>query len=268
MAEMTMSARAGESRMAHYVPRLGFALAVLSGLMLALAPLGWRLRLWHFRSSFWYVMEPAFFIAIGAAVVSLIALVWWRRMGGSGRAMALAGLVVSAILVYWPLQFYAKIAVLPIINNTPLPLIHDITTDVQDPPAFAATLDARKQEDGSNAVAYGGANIAQQQQTAYPDIVPAKTALGPDEAFKRALTTAQGMSGWTIVKSDPAARTIEGSQSTMFMGFTDDFVIRVSADGPGSRIDMRSESRQGRSDFGVNAKRIRAYLDALKPKLG
>jgi uncharacterized protein (DUF1499 family) len=52
------------------------------------------------------------------------------------------------------------------------------------------------------------------------------------------------------------------------MGFTDDFVIRVSPDSTGSRIDMRSESRQGISDFGVNAKRIRAYMEALKPKLG
>jgi len=76
------------------------------------------------------------------------------------------------------------------------------------------------------------------------------------------------MSGWTIVKSDPAAGTIEGSQRSVFMGFTDDFVVRVSADGAGSRIDMRSESRQGNSDFGVNAARIRAYLAALKPDLG
>jgi uncharacterized protein (DUF1499 family) len=52
------------------------------------------------------------------------------------------------------------------------------------------------------------------------------------------------------------------------MGFTDDFVIRVTADGAGSRVDMRSESRQGVSDFGVNAKRIRAYLSALKQALG
>jgi uncharacterized protein (DUF1499 family) len=31
---------------------------------------------------------------------------------------------------------------------------------------------------------------------------------------------------------------------------------------------MRSESRQGRSDFGVNAKRVRSYMAALKAKLG
>jgi uncharacterized protein (DUF1499 family) len=76
------------------------------------------------------------------------------------------------------------------------------------------------------------------------------------------------MSGWTIVGNDAAQGRIEAYQRTTFMGFTDDVVIRVAPDGAGSRIDVRSESRQGRSDFGVNAKRIRAYEAALKQKLG
>jgi uncharacterized protein (DUF1499 family) len=265
MAEMTM--RATERRLAHYVPRLGFWLAVLAGLTLAAAPLGWRLGLWHFRTSFWYVMEPAFFVGVGAGVVSLAALVWWAGMTGSSRVMTLLGLAAGLVIAYYPLQFYAKIFPIPLVNNVPLPRIHDITTDVANPPVFAATLAAREAEKG-NTVVYGGADLAKQQQDGYPDIVPLKAALAPDEAYKRALEAAQSMSGWTLVKSDPAARTIEGSQRTFFMGFTDDFVIRVSAEGSGSRIDMRSESRQGMSDFGVNAKRIRAYMGTLKPKLG
>jgi uncharacterized protein (DUF1499 family) len=110
--------------------------------------------------------------------------------------------------------------------------------------------------------------VAAQQKEAYPDLAPMKSALPPAEAFRRALAAAQAMSGWTIVTNDPATGRIEGRQRTLFMGFTDDFVIRVVADGSGSRIDMRSESRQGRSDFGVNAQRIRAYMTALKAQLG
>jgi uncharacterized protein (DUF1499 family) len=265
MAEMTMHAT--ESPAAHYLPRLGLSLAVLAGLVLAAAPLGWRLGLWHFRTSFWYVMEPAFFIGIAAAVISVLALFWWVDMRGGARVMTLLGLAIGLAFAYYPLKFYAKIFPIPIVNTTPLPRIHDITTDIENPPQFAATLAAREAEQG-NAVAYGGADLAKQQKGGYPDIVPLKTALAPDDAFKRALETAQGMSGWTIVASDPAAHTIEGSQRTLFMGFTDDFIIRVSPDGAGSRIDMRSESRQGLSDFGVNAGRIRGYLAALKPTLG
>ncbi|MGQ0652653.1 MAG: DUF1499 domain-containing protein, partial [Betaproteobacteria bacterium] len=34
--------------------------------------------------------------------------------------------------------------------------------------------------------------------------------------------------------------------------------------GAGSRIDVRSRSRVGRSDLGTNARRIRAYFERLK----
>jgi uncharacterized protein (DUF1499 family) len=54
------------------------------------------------------------------------------------------------------------------------------------------------------------------------------------------------------------------ARSSYRFGFTDDIVIRVAKDGSGSRVDMRSTSRQGHSDFGVNAARIRANLQDLQ----
>jgi uncharacterized protein (DUF1499 family)/energy-converting hydrogenase Eha subunit A len=264
MVELTLSA--GQSRLARFLPWLGFAFAVIAGVLLALVPLGWRLGLWSFDTSFRDFMAPVPFVAAGAFVLSLVALGWWRAMSGRARLGAFLGLVGGALLVYYPLQLYAKVAPLPFLHNTPLPYIHDITTDPQNPPAFSATLAARAAEHGDTAT-YGGAALYKRQQAGYPDIAPLETALAPAEAFKHALALAETMPRWTIVKSDPQAGTIEGSARSMFMGFTDDFVIRVSPNGSGSRIDMRSESRQGRSDLGVNAGRIRAYFAALKPQL-
>jgi uncharacterized protein (DUF1499 family) len=267
MADAAMGTTRGRAVVAVYGPRLSFLALIVSLGLLALVPIGFRMGWWPYGTSFSVLLNYSFYAAVAAAALGLISALWWRAMTGGARLMTLAGLIAGAFLIYWPLQFYARVWSLPIINNTPLPRIHDITTDTQDPPAFAVTLAAREAEKGGTAV-YGGAELAKLQQAGYPDIVPLKTPLAPDEAFKRALATAQGMSGWIILKSDPAARTIEGSQRSFFMGFTDDFVIRVGADGAGSRIDMRSESRQGRSDLGVNANRIRAYLGALKATLG
>lgn len=261
---MDMTLTAGRSRAGRIAPWLGIGLALLSAV---LAPLGWRLGVWHLRTSFWDLMEPAVLVGAGSFIVSLIALLGWGGMTGAARLAAALGIAGGVLLVYYPVQFYAKAAPLPLIHNRPLPRIHDITTDTQDPPQFAATLPARAAEQG-NPVAYGGADLAKQQRAGYPDVAPLETALPPAEAFKRALATAQGMARWTIVRSDPQAGTIEGGARTLFMGFTDDFVIRVSPAGDGSRIDMRSESRQGVSDFGVNAARVRDYMAALKPKLG
>ena len=70
--------------------------------------------------------------------------------------------------------------------------------------------------------------------------------------------------GWTIITSDKAAGRIEASQRSRWMGFTDDIVIRIAPTNSGSRIDLRSSSRYGRSDFGVNAERNRAYLTGLR----
>jgi uncharacterized protein (DUF1499 family) len=70
--------------------------------------------------------------------------------------------------------------------------------------------------------------------------------------------------GWTIVASDKSAGRIEASQRSRWMGFTDDIVVRVAPANSGTRIDLRSTSRYGRSDFGVNAERVRDYLTALR----
>ena len=258
MADITLSG-AGASRFAFYVPRLGFLLAMVALVLLALAPVGWRLGLWHFRTSFWYFMLPAAWVGIAAGVVSLASLFWWAGMGAGGRVMALLGLVVGALMFYVPWSYYHTLGTVP--------RIHDISTDTDNPPAFSpAILELRAAEKG-NPTQYDP-KVAALQKQGYPDIAPLKTTLPPGQAFPRALAAAQGMSGWRIVTQDPASGRIEANQSTTFMGFTDDVVIRVAADGSGSRIDMRSESRQGISDFGVNAKRIRAYFDALRQKLG
>jgi uncharacterized protein (DUF1499 family) len=86
-------------------------------------------------------------------------------------------------------------------------------------------------------------------------------------AFEQALRVAKAMPGWTIVAVDAHAGRIEASQQSRWFRFTDDIVIRIAGIEAGSRIDMRSTSRQGRSDYGVNAERIRAYMAALRKGL-
>ena len=257
MTDATLSYRV--SRFGQFVPRLGFLLALLALVMLALAPLGWRLGWWPYATSFWYLMEPAAFIAIGGGVISLIALLWWGGMSGGERVMALAGIVIGAAVFYVPWQFYHTVG--------QVPRIHDITTDTENPPAFSAAVMAARQAEHGDVRPYSQ-DVGRQQQAGYPDLAPLKTTVPPADAFKRALAVVQAMPRTTVDDSDPAKGTIEASQRSLFMGFTDDFVLRVTPDGQGSRIDMRSESRQGRSDLGVNAKRIRSTFAALKGQLG
>jgi uncharacterized protein (DUF1499 family) len=147
-----------------------------------------------------------------------------------------------------------------------VPPIHDITTDPDNPSAFVVAAPLREAA-GPDRVAYEGARIAEQQRLAYPEIAPLILAMAPGAAFNRALDAAQRM-GWTILAADDAVGRIEASDRSRWFGFTDDIVIRISASGTGSRVDLRSSSRLGRSDLGVNAARIGNYLAALRATAG
>jgi uncharacterized protein (DUF1499 family) len=59
---------------------------------------------------------------------------------------------------------------------------------------------------------------------------------------------------------------VEATDTTFWFGFKDDVVVRVRAaeNGGGSIVDVRSVSRVGQSDLGLNAKRIGSILDGLR----
>jgi uncharacterized protein (DUF1499 family) len=239
---------------------LSLMLALLALLLLAFAPLGWRAGWWHFRFAFTWLMTASGVAALAAVIVALgVLLLSWSQLSTGRLTMAAIGLVLGAVLVYVPWHYDR-------VRKT-VPRIHDITTDVENPPQFIAVLPARSAEDAATAV-YAGPELARLQRAAYPDVVALELALPAAKAFDVALSVARSMSGWHIIASDPASGRIEASQTSRWFGFTDDVVIRVMGHGSGSQVDMRSLSRQGRSDFGVNAARIRLFMAALRKRLG
>ena len=109
---------------------------------------------------------------------------------------------------------------------------------------------------------YSGDETARLQLEAYPDIETIVLLDPPSFVFETALEVAEDM-GWEIVASNANEGRIEATATTPWVGFKDDVVIRIRADGPETRVDVRSKSRVGRGDMGVNAKRIRAFRDRL-----
>ncbi|MGX9460832.1 DUF1499 domain-containing protein [Shewanella sp. A14] len=134
--------------------------------------------------------------------------------------------------------------------------IHDITTNIQSPPQFEFLTDSRA--GAKNTLIYGGTDIAAQQLQAFPNIQPIVSNLTVDNAYKKTLNIATSM-GWSIVDQDPKSRRFEATARTPFFNFADDVVVVVSAHKQGSRIDLRSVSRIGIGDAGVNAKRIQEF---------
>jgi len=226
-------------------------LALILGLaavaMVLLAGPGSRMGWWTFRTGLTVVLAWAAYAGIAAAVLALGALI----LGGRRGLAALA--LVAGIAAFLPPYLFRRTA-------TSVPAIHDISTDTDNPPAFVAVLDRRA--GASNPVEYGGPEVAARQHQAYPDIRTAILSDPPARAFERALAAAKA-EGWEIVAAVPAEGRIEATDTTRWFGFKDDIVIRVKPDGAGSRVDVRSLSRVGKSDVGKNASRIRGYLHAL-----
>jgi uncharacterized protein (DUF1499 family) len=224
--------------------------------LLALAPLGWRAGWWHFRVSLLTLLPWAAYFGVAALIVSAVTIVLGpSRIGWRGIAIAAATFAIGGLIAYVPWHYDQL--------RRAVPPIHDITTDTEHPPAFSAAIAALRTEEHDNPAVYEGSKVAEQQRQAYPDIAPLIVPLAPDAAFNRALDAARRM-GWTIVAADDKSGKIEATDQSRWMGFTDDIAIRVAKTDAGTRVDLRSSSRLGRSDFGVNAARIRAYLTSLR----
>ncbi|HZS65092.1 MAG TPA: DUF1499 domain-containing protein [Xanthobacteraceae bacterium] len=193
------------------------------------------------------------------ALASLVAI--WRE-GVDGLRSALTALAIGIALLAYPayLGFLAY----------RLPAIVDVTTDFDDPPQFE--IIARLRPRGANPVAYAGDAAADLQREAYPNVAPLIVTTTPQQTFDAALAVITKRR-WSILDQQPpqAGRRdghIEAVARTPIMGFREDVVLRVRADGDGARLDVRSASRYGRLDFGSNASRIQKLTDDIDVLLG
>jgi uncharacterized protein (DUF1499 family) len=190
-------------------------------------------------------------LAVLLAFASFVTI-WRQGLDGLGRA--LLGLTLGLALLAYPSYLAYR--------GSKLPAINDITTDFSNPPRFEVL--ARLRPRGRDAYP---AAFAPLQRAAYPGIAPLQYDAPPKIVYDIALAVVTKRK-WHVVDARPPAPgrregTIEAVARTLIMGFRDDVVVRVSAVGGGARLDVRSASRVGLSDFGANAARVRALLDDI-----
>jgi uncharacterized protein (DUF1499 family) len=241
------------SRVGRILPSLAFCVAGLAGASVLVAGPGYRFGGWDLGAAFTVLRWGAQLAAI-AALLALAALVvsLARRSPRPAGLAALALIVaLAAFVVPWRMQAQAR----------RVPPIHDVTTDPEDPPAFVAVVVRR--QGARNPVVYGGPPVAALQRRAFPDIRPLDLDAPPGRAFTAAEAAARAL-GWEIVAAIPGEGRLEATATTPWFGFKDDVVVRIRARGAGSRVDVRSLSRIGVGDLGVNAARVRAFMARMR----
>jgi uncharacterized protein (DUF1499 family) len=207
-----------------------------------------------------------FLVGLGGAGLALLvglaatARIWFTGHAGAGSAAV--GILLALAALGGPL-FYAAI-------HYDRPWINDATTDVANPPAFAALA---QRPSGANPVAYPGQAFAELQAKAYPDLRTLVLDRSVEEAFELAEEVVRRLR-WRVIAEEPpmppsAAKPaepgiIEATEQTLMVGFTDDIVIRIEGGAKRSRIDARSASRYGAIDFGENALRLRRLMAEIR----
>ncbi len=196
-------------------------------------------------------------LAVALGVTSLITI--WRE-GHLGAGKAASGVLLAAAMLALPLWS------LP--NLLALPRIHEVSTDLDRPPAFQKLATVRTGE-GVNPAAYQKSE-SQLQAKAYPDIKPLPVERPVADAYS-AVRDAVSNLKWHVVSEQPPGEgrsgMIEAVDRSMIFGFTDDVVVRVSGAGREARVDVRSSSRHGQHDLGRNAERVRELFSELKTRL-
>jgi hypothetical protein len=254
------------SKRTAWARRLTWAAAVLAfGAVAAalVAAVGSGQGAWHFRTGF-TVLRWAFYAAVGGGVLAIFAAFVARR---AAPRMVLVNVLALAAALGFVLYVGAQVR-----TARSVPAIHDVATDVDDLPQFEAL--AVREDNLDNIPDMDRPELAALEpeerwkaihRETYGDVQPVAVPWDVPETVRRAEALARER-GWEIVHVDPAAGRLEATDTTFFFRFKDDVVVRVRpAPGGGSRVDMRSISRVGGSDVGVNAKRIRSFLRDLQP---
>ena len=214
---------------------------------------GYRSGWWGLGLALIYLFALGGILAALGCGVSVVGVILGRALRTPGATAGGAGAVlgvVPALLFYH--QFHLARS---------SPSINDVTTDLRDPPAFVAA--AGNGFWAGKRMAYP-AGFADSVRRGYPDLGPLVLAKSPARTFALVRSTTAGERDWVITAADSETGRLEATATTHWFGFKDDVVIRIRARGPDSAVvDMRSKSRVGKGDIGVNAARIRRYFATL-----
>jgi Protein of unknown function (DUF1499) len=234
--------------------------ALVWGLVSAVGT-GWGL--WEYTSGLKGVTW-AFFLGLGAILFGI--LFGWRgrkSITPPPRSRRWIGMLSAVIYVGWVGTF--------LMAALTVPAIHDISTDLADPPSFQ-TLQLRADNldnvPGANDDEMKGLTPQQRwvtvHQKGYGDIRSVRINEPVPMVIAKAERLAKAR-GWDIAVSLPEEGRMEATDTSAFFRFKDDVVLRVKPTdtGEGSVVDMRSVSRVGVSDLGMNAKRVRSFLADL-----
>ena len=232
--------------------KLAVILSVLSVVILCSGPIGYKSGVLPLQPALLSLIV-SLGIAVAALLLSLILFVMVKEQGFTQNRKCITTAVLLSLVPVILVATQLKVAV-------SVPEIHDITTDTVNPPVFEEIAILRKEAPNDLVYEYQGSaeKLAELQHAAYPDLRSLTSSLPINKVVDHSIRILQEQ-GLEVINVDHTKGLVEATATSFWYGFKDDVVVRVQAAEQGSRIDLRSTSRVGRSDVGVNAARIRTF---------
>ncbi len=235
--------------------RILFYLSLLAVLVFIASGYGYNWEIWSLGMAFTLLTYSAY-ASIGLAVIGLISIWFLRKRRAKAIVFAVLAVLftgsISVTALYWQQRAQS------------VPPIHDITTDLDNPPEFSAIV--RLRAEASNPPEYAGPETAEMQREAYPEIKPVILPDNLQDVMDAAVMLITERE-WKLVAINRNQGRIEATEKLAWFGFKDDVVLRFTETMEGTEVNMRSKSRIGRGDVGVNAERIEEFLEDLEDYL-
>jgi uncharacterized protein (DUF1499 family) len=245
---------------------LGVILLVAGAALVAAGPFLFRIGVVDLKMATAGVGQAALgsFVAAGLAGV----LGFFLSIAGKRQRGAIVGLLVLVAAGIGGGALFGQN-----VMRGEFPPIYDVQTDWNLPVAFTeTTLQVRRAENAvqirDDAVIpedqgkWSGKSFAAAQTEFYRDLKPLVVKVQPADATVAAAKAAKRL-GWDVMLSEPSAGVVEAVHHSRWYGLAADISIRVTQEAQGSRIDVRSTSRQPGPDMGANASRVTQLLDEI-----
>lgn len=249
---------------------LGVVLLAIGGGLMFAAPALYRAGVVDLNGAREGLQQAAMWTMLGAVAA-----------GGAGLLLSLfgkkhrAGIVAVAIMIAGGMAgggLYNRH-----VSLSALPPINDAQTDWTRPVAFTeaalrerARVGAiRVRDDAVVAESNGkwsGMGFAEAQAAVYQDLAPLVVKKPVADVVAQAVKSAQRL-GWTVTVNDPRGGVVEAVHHSAWYDLAYDIAIRVTREGEGSRVDVRSTSRLAGHDLGENAAQVKQIIDEMALQL-
>lgn len=213
-----------------------------------------------------------FILGPGLAYFRFVSPVSGFALWAAGGFLGMLSVITATVVLFWkgwqavpagvvPGGLVAIVFLTLSVSAMRYPAINDVTTDPEAPVSFREAI--RTAGGDPIEYTYPIQRFAPLQERYYSDIQPLELEIPARRAFEIVEKLAGEVPSWELTRIDDQALVIEGVAESFIFKFKDDFVIQVQPAAGTTVIQMRSRSRQGRSDLGANADRIRRFLSRV-----